>query len=78
MKMSAANLSRLLFMAREELDMWADVVEARTGQPATSTRRLIADIDQMRAAEGWSPHGFGSEDDDSAGPSDNATEAGER
>jgi hypothetical protein len=57
-----AVLSRLLFEVREELDMWADVTEARMSQPATSTRELITRIDEYRAARGWSPDGFGGED----------------
>ena len=57
----AAQLSALLFKSREELDMWADVVEARAGRPAASTRHLIAEIDGYRAARGWSPDGFGGE-----------------
>lgn len=57
----AARLSRILFSAREQCDMWADVVERQTGQPATAVRALVAEIDAYRASRGWSPHGFGGE-----------------
>jgi hypothetical protein len=57
----AARLSRLLFEAREQIDMWADVVESRTGQSAEYVRRVVAEIDAYRAEHGWSPHGFGGE-----------------
>ena len=56
-----ARLSKMLFDARENLDMWADVVEAKSGQPAKQVRDLIAEIDLYRAEAGWSPHGFGGE-----------------
>jgi hypothetical protein len=56
-----ARLSRLLFHAREEIDMWADAVERRSGRTAAAQRRLIREIDQFRADRGWSPHGFGGE-----------------
>lgn len=59
----AAELSRLLFEAREQIDMWADVVEARTSKPANYTRDLVKRIDLYRAERGWSPHGFGGESD---------------
>ena len=57
----AAELSRLLFEAREQIDMWADVVEARVGKPANYTRSLVERIDLYRAARGWNPDGFGGE-----------------
>jgi hypothetical protein len=59
----AAHLSKMLFEAREQVEMWADVVEARTGLRATHTRRVIAEIDTYRAEQGWSPDGFGGEED---------------
>lgn len=59
----AERLSSLLFQARESLSMWADVVETRVGKPDLYTRRLIAELDAYRAERGWSPHGFGGEDD---------------
>lgn len=57
----AARLSRLLFEARESLEMWADVVEARTSRADEYTRGLVARIDGYRAGRGWSPHGLGGE-----------------
>lgn len=60
----AKRLSRLLFAARESVEMFADIVEARAGKPDTYTRRLVSEIDQYRAERGWSPHGFGHEDED--------------
>jgi hypothetical protein len=56
-----ARISRLLFCAREEIEMWADVVESRSGEIAESQRRTIREIDEYRAERGWSPHGFGGE-----------------
>jgi hypothetical protein len=63
---NAARLSRLLFIAREDIEMYADVVEARMG-PGTGSRlrRDVAEIDAYRAERGWSPHGFGGETDTS-------------
>lgn len=61
--MTNAELSRLLFAAREEIEMWADVVEARTGKQATHTREVLAQLDTYRAERGWSPDGFGGEHD---------------
>lgn len=58
----AAMLSRMLFTAREQLTMWADVVTARTGRQDPSLAALIAEIDAYRAQRGWSPHGYGGED----------------
>lgn len=60
-EMSAADLSRTLFGAREQISMWTDVVERRTGKTSTHTRALVAKIDAYRAQRGWSPHGFGGE-----------------
>jgi hypothetical protein len=51
-----------LFEAREQIDMWADVIEARMNAPAWGARQLVAEIDQYRTEQGWSPHGFGGED----------------
>lgn len=58
-----AELSRLLFEAREQIEMWADVVEARTGQRDTWARSVLARLDAYRAERGWSPNGFGGEHD---------------
>jgi hypothetical protein len=54
-------LSRLLFESRERVEMARDMVESRTGQTDEWARRLVAEIDEYRAARGWSPHGFGGE-----------------
>lgn len=59
----AARLSKLLFDARESVEMFADVVEARTGRRDEFNRRLVVDIDAYRAERGWSPNGFGGETD---------------
>jgi hypothetical protein len=62
-----AQLSRLLFEARERSEMFADVIEAQTGQSDEWGRRLVKEIDDYRASRGWSPHGYGGEGtDDSA------------
>lgn len=58
---SNAELSKLLFRARESVDMLADIIEAQLMKPATRERMLVADIDQYRNDRGWSPHGFGGE-----------------
>lgn len=60
---TSADLSRLLFEARESVEMWADVVEARMGVPDSYTRGLVERLDAYRAERGWSPHGFGGEND---------------
>lgn len=60
---TAADLSRLLWGARETAEMFADIVEARTGKRDESSRRLVEEIDAYRAHRGWSPHGFGHEND---------------
>jgi hypothetical protein len=57
----AARLSKMLFSARESLEMWADVVERRSGRSDDFTRGLVREIDEYRAERGWSPHGFGGE-----------------
>jgi hypothetical protein len=58
-----AMMSRMLFEAREHLEMWFDVVKARTGREDTHLKGLIDRIDTYRREQGWSPHGFGGEDD---------------
>ena len=60
----AERLSKLLWDARESLEMFADVVEARTGHDDAAIRKQVADIDAYRSKQGWSPHGFGGEVDD--------------
>lgn len=57
----AARLSKLLFEAREGLEMWADSVEARLGGTPHYARDLVRQIDAYRAERGWNPHGFGGE-----------------
>jgi hypothetical protein len=59
--MTPAEMSKLLFCAREEMSMWADVVEIRTGERPEHTLGLISQIDAYRAEQGWSPDGFGGE-----------------
>jgi hypothetical protein len=56
-----AQLSRMLFEARERVEMLADIVEGRTGKPAEYERGLVREIDAYRAARGWNPHGYGDE-----------------
>jgi hypothetical protein len=58
-----AQLSRMLFSARESIEMLADMVEARMGVPDAYNRGLVAEIDAYRAERGWSPNGFGGEDE---------------
>lgn len=60
---TAAQLSKLLFEARELIDMFGDVVESRSGRPDAQSRRVRDEIDAFRAERGWSPHGFGGEGD---------------
>lgn len=57
-----ARLSRLLWDAREGLEMWADTVEAQTQKRDTPTRSTIEEIDTFRDEQGWSPNGFGGEE----------------
>ncbi len=57
----AAQLSRLLYEAREEIDMWRVVVENRTGERAGRCRDLIERIDRYRREQGWNPDGYGGE-----------------
>jgi hypothetical protein len=57
----AARLSKLLFDAREQIDMWATVVANRTGLRENGAARLRDEIDAYRAERGWSPNGFGGE-----------------
>lgn len=52
-------LDKLLWEARESIEMWADTVEARTGRPDQFNRALVARIDAYRAEHGWPADGFG-------------------
>lgn len=56
-----ARLSRILFEARERIDMAVDMVESRTGRVDAHGRNLRDEIDAYRREQGWSPHGFGDE-----------------
>ena len=56
-----AKLSRLLFDAREIIDMFVDIVESQTGHVDKWSRGVRDEIDQYRAEQGWSAHGFGNE-----------------
>lgn len=60
-----ARLSKMLFEAREAIEMYADVVEAQAGRPDPWLRGLTAKIDAYRAEHGWTPDGFGGELDGS-------------
>lgn len=57
-----AELSRLLYEAREQIDMWGDVVFARTGQTPEYVNGVRDRIDAYRAERGWPHNGFGGED----------------
>lgn len=58
-----AELSRLLFEARELIDMWGDIVGGCEGEESAEYVWRVRDrIDAYRAERGWSPHGFGGED----------------
>jgi len=54
------RLSKLLFEAREQLDMFADIMQSQIGQ-ALGPRRVRDEIDAYRNERGWSPHGYGRE-----------------
>lgn len=58
-----AQLSRVLFSAREQLSMWNDVIELRGDRRDAKLDDLIADIDNLRTEQGWSANGFGGETD---------------
>lgn len=60
---NAAELSAMLFDAREIISMYADVVVARTGQIDAWLDTTIRRIDSYRAERGWSPDGHGGEDE---------------
>lgn len=59
---TAADLSRLLFNARERISMQVDVVESQTGRADNWGSALVGEIDRLRALQGWSPDGFGGEE----------------
>jgi hypothetical protein len=58
----SARLSKLMFEAREAVEMYADVVKMQAGRDDDWLRRVVADLDAYRAEQGWNPHGFGGED----------------
>jgi hypothetical protein len=51
-------LSRLLWDAREQVSMLADIVNGR-GHDAKWQHDYIAEVDAFRGLRGWSPDGFG-------------------
>ncbi len=57
----AQELSMLLFLAREQVAMWADVVERRVGIRDTTVDKIRDSIDAYRARFGWDPDGIGGE-----------------
>lgn len=57
------ELSRMLFEAREIASMYFDVVKIETGKEDDWLKRHIRQIDEYRASKGWSPDGFGNEDE---------------
>jgi hypothetical protein len=60
-KWTPAEVSRLTFMAIEDLSMWADVVKIRTGKEPSMTLDTIARLKEYRADHGWNANGFGRE-----------------
>lgn len=60
-ELDEVELSRLLFEAREEIAMWADVVEHRTAKRDRQLDDLLSRIDAYRARRGWDLDGFGHE-----------------
>lgn len=59
--MTNAELSKMLWSARESIAMFADIVEARSGQPDEMNRALVGQIDAYRESRGWNADGFGDE-----------------
>ena len=58
----AEALSRILWNARENIEMYADLIEGRHGKAAgVPLRDDIKEIDDYRASRGWSPNGYGGE-----------------
>jgi len=57
----AARLSKLLFEAREQIDMLNGIVESQSGRVDNWSRRVRDEIDAYRAEQGWSADGFGGE-----------------
>lgn len=59
----ARELSRLLFEAREQVAMWADVVRRNGGADTSKADEVRDALDAYRARRGWNPDGFGGEFD---------------
>lgn len=59
--MTPAEVSKLLFEARELIDMYGDVVARATGCRAAHVDDVRDRLDAYRAARGWSRNGFGGE-----------------
>lgn len=58
----AARLSKLLFEARELIDMLGVIVESKAGIPDRWSARVRDEIDAYLAERGWGSHGFGGEE----------------
>jgi hypothetical protein len=61
--MQRGELSRLLFEARDIIDMFGDMVERQSGQSDPWSRRVRDEIDAYRAEQGWPSDGFDIEKD---------------
>lgn len=55
-----AVTSKITFFIREQLHMWADVIDSR-GIGDRHTRFLVRLIDAYRESKGWDPDGYGGE-----------------
>lgn len=62
-QISDQALSKLLWDARETVEMYADIMEAQQAGSGMvdGLRKQVEEIDAYRAARGWNPHGFGGE-----------------
>jgi len=60
-KGDAVLLSKLLFESRELIEMFSDIVEARTAKTDDWSRRVVREIDAYRDKQGWPQYGFGGE-----------------
>lgn len=58
---NAQRLSRILWDAREYIDMTIQTIERASGTIDYNSRRLRDEIDAYRSEKGWSPNGFGGE-----------------
>lgn len=56
-----AELSRMMFSAREYLDMYGDMMRTWGVDPTTGPHRIRDEIDAYRVSRGWNPDGFGGE-----------------